>query len=280
MAFIKPSSEGEQFLKQVLFFQQYLGMRIFFYHIIDKPSLFEKILHAQRIKNLKTDAQVDLRCFIKSLVPPAAFENMAFRIKTGRSLPILLRQSKKGGYEFILIDKNKPGSPLSTDETDKLISRSYCPVMVCNRYYSPGEINEIIIPIDILQTTKKKLLWATYFAKKFNAKITIVSALSLNIDERKSLVWRNSQKLKYMLTQRGIDCEVEILKAKGQEKHQVILNFIKKKKPGLVIIRTHQESSMAGTHIGKFVSELIHGCSMPVFTVNRFMHPLPLDFEI
>jgi nucleotide-binding universal stress UspA family protein len=280
LAFIQPSSEGELLFKQVLFFQQALEMRIFFYHIIDKPSFIDKIFHAQRTKNLKTDAMVDLRCFVKSQAPHGIFNQMAFRVKTGKPLPILLRQSKKGGYEFILIDKNKPGSPLNIDETDRLISRSFCPVMVCNRHYPLNEIKEIVIPIDMLQTTKKKLLWATYFARKFNAKITIVSALSLNIDERKSLVWRNSQKLKYMLTQRGIDCEVEILKAKGQEKHQVILDFIHQRQPGLVIIRTHQESSMAGTHIGKFVSELIHGCPMPVFTVNRFLTPMPTDFDI
>jgi nucleotide-binding universal stress UspA family protein len=280
LALIKPTREGESFLKQVLFFHQSLGMRIFFYQIIEEPSLFNKIFHAQRIKNLKTDALVDLRCFIKSLTPPTALDQMTFRVKSGQSLPILLRQSKRGGYEFILLDKHKSGSQLNTDEIDKLISRSFCPVMVCNRYYPLEEIKEIIIPIDILQSTRKKLLWATYFAKKFNAKITIISALTLNIETKQSLVWRNSQKLKHMLTQRGIDCDVEILKAAGKAKQDVILDFIKEKKPGMVILRTHQESSMAGTRIGKFVSEIIHGCPMPVFTVNRFLHPLPVDFEI
>ncbi|MDD2380564.1 MAG: universal stress protein [Mariniphaga sp.] len=278
LTLVNPSEEGKLFLNQIIFFQQSLDMRIFFYHIVGRPSLFEKIFHARRTKDLKTDALVSLRCFINNLVPPAALNNMTFRVKTGHPLPILLRQSKKGGYEFILIEKNKPGSTLSKDDINRLVSRAFCPVMLCNRNHQLKKIKEIIIPVDILHSTKKKLLWATYFAKKYNARVIIVSALAFNIEEKKSLAWRNSQKLKHLLTQRGIDCELEVLKAINQEKQQVILDFINKRNPGMVIIRTHQDSSKTGTYIGKFVSDLIQGCSMPVFTVNRTKHPLPADF--
>jgi len=35
------------------------------------------------------------------------------------------------------------------------------------------------------------------------------------------------EKLKIMLQQRGIECKVKILNALGQEKHNIILNFIR-----------------------------------------------------
>ncbi len=59
-----------------------------------------------------------------------------------------------------------------------------------------------------------------------------------------------------------------------QNKHQAILEYINKEKPELVIIRTHQESIFAETNIGKFVSEIVHGCTMPVFTVNYSQKPI------
>ncbi len=229
---------------------------------------------------MKADALEDLKLRIQKDVPPALKKKFSYRIKTGRRpLPVLIRQSKRGGYEFLLIGKGVSGSCLSREETDKLISRTFCPVMLINPEHKTEKIKKIIIPVDILQSTKKKLLWATYFAKKFQATIIIVSALSVNIETRQSLAWRNSQKLKHMLNQRGVNCTVEILKAKGQEKHQVILEYILHEKPDMVIIRTHQESSRTGTHIGRFVSEIIHNCPAPVFTVNRFLNPMPVDFD-
>ena len=280
LALIPPTKEGKLLLNQSLFFQQSLGMRIFVYHIIDKPSLFEQLFHAKRANHYKSNELVKLRRFIEESIPEKSLNQFTYRIKTGDPLSVLQRQSKKGGYEFIIIDKCEQGSTLDPDDTDKLISRTFCPVMTVNRNYQINNVKRIVIPVDILQTTKKKLLWATFFAKKFDAQVTIISALTMNIDIKKSLAWRNAEKLKHMLSQRGVKCDVEILKAKGQEKHNLVLDYIAREKPELVIIRTHQESRLAGTHIGKFVSEIVHGCQMPVFTVNRFLNPTPVDFEV
>jgi nucleotide-binding universal stress UspA family protein len=280
LAFVPPTEEGKLILKQALFFRRWLGMRLFIYHIIDKPALFKKIIVPKRAITRRNDSLNSLQDFVTHIASPEDMEHITFRIKEGNPLSVLLKQSKNGGYEFMAVAKNKGGSGLEPDDFDKLISRSYCPVMALNNAYQMSEINKIVIPVDISQSTQKKLLWATYFAKKFDAKVTIVSALGINIETKQSLAWRNAEKLKHMLTQRGIECDVEILKATGQEKHAMIIEYIEKEKPGLVIIRTHQESKLSGIQIGKFVSEIIHGCSMPVFAVTQFMHPMPIDFEL
>jgi nucleotide-binding universal stress UspA family protein len=280
LALIPPQTESDSVLKQVLFFQKSLNMRVFIYNIIDNPSIIDRIIHAKRTRNMRNDALNELRNFIYVRTSSSQKNQLTFRIKTGKTLPILTRQSKKGGYEFLMVDKSETGSGLKPDELERLISRAYCPVLSLNNGHTIKEIKNIVIPVDISQSTKKKLLWATYFAKKFGAEITIVSALGLNIDTKKSLAWRNAEKLKHMLTQRGVTCKVEILKAFGKEKHEVILDYLEKVKPGLVILRTHQESNLAETQIGKFVSSLVKGCKMPVFTVNRFIQPIPVDFGI
>lgn len=280
LALVSPVKTDEPVLKQSLFFQRELGMRVFIYNIVEKPSLFEKIFHAKRTKNLRNELLEQLRAFVEKIAPAESLNHLSYRVKMGNPLRILIRQSKNGGYEFIIIEKNGAASTLDREETDKLISRSYCPVMTINKDFLVEDIKKIIIPIDISQSTQKKLLWATYFAKKFGAEITIVTALTMNIEARQSLAWRNAEKLKHMLSQRNVECRVEILKARGEQKHKVILNYIEQEKPGLVIIRTHQESNMSGTQIGKFVSELVHGCQAPVFTVNRYLYPMPVDFEL
>lgn len=164
---------------------------------------------------------------------------------------------------------------MSRNEIDKFISRSHCPVLAVRKDFPASKISKIVIPIDISQTTKKHLYWATFFAKEFNAQIQIVSALNINIDETKSLAFRNAEKIKKMLIERGIKCEVKILKVHSQKKHKIILDYIGKEKPELVIIRKHQESMFSGKKIGDFVSEIIHGCQMPVFAVGGTTKELP-----
>jgi nucleotide-binding universal stress UspA family protein len=280
LALVPPCDEGAIILQQVLFFQQALGMQIFVYHIIEKPSFFEKLFHAKRAKNMKLDALNKLREFTEKTVPANARKYFTYRIKYGNTLPVLLRQSKKGGYEFIIVNKSGTTCAMDTSELDKLISQAQCPVMVVSKDHLVTEINKILIPVDVLQSTPKKLLWATYFAKKYNAKVVIVSALTINIEKKQSLAWRNAEKLKYLLVQRGIQCEVIIIKAPGLEKHNVILDYIQNEKPGMIILRTHQEAGSSNSQIGGFVSKLVHESNVPVFTVNKSITPMPVDFEI
>lgn len=280
LALIPNGEDGIQLLKQAAFFQQTLGMKVFLYRIIETPSLFSRIFHAKKEKKERKQALKELREFASASIPENIIRHFTYRIKGGRKLPVLLRQSKRGGYEFIITCKDGMENCLETTDLDKLISRSAIPVMTVSKKHHISSINHILIPVNVLQTTRKKLLWATYFAKKYNAKITIVSVLSLNIELKHSLAWRNAEKLKHMLTQRGISSEVVIIKESEKDKHDVIIDYIEKEKPDMVIIRTHQESSQKDMQIGKFVSHVVHGSKVPVFTVNRFLQPMPIDFEI
>ena len=75
--------------------------------------------------------------------------------------------------------------------------------------------------------------------------------------------------LKEMLASRKIDCKTKILKVHGQEKDKVILKYIKEAKPDLVIIRIHKEFTTRPKKLGKFVTGIIHGTDVPVFTVGN-----------
>ena len=280
VVYLSPDNDGKLILQQALFFQQTLGMRVFICSINKKPLLLKKFFNPVNKRYINNITPEELREFTKSSIPAKALEHFSFRVKTGKRLPLLIRQSNKGGYEFIIVDKSNSESALNPGEIDKLISHSYCPVMTVHKNYPVKEIKKIVIPVDVTQSTKKKLLWATYFAKKYKAKVIIVSALTLNLDIKKSLVYKNSETIKTMLTKRGVECEVKILNAPGQEKHKVILNFIREENTDMVIIRTHQESNLLNDRIGKFVSELVHRCEIPVFTVNSYIPAIPDDFVL
>ena len=279
LALIPQSKEGEAILQQVLFFRKSLKMRIFVLNLIQPFSTFSKWFRVKILEQKITEAKEQLKNFIENSIQKNIPDEVIVRIIAGEVIPTLIKESKNGGYEFIIIDKSaeKTTGILTTNEVDKVISRSFCPVLAINKNFPVNDIKKIVIPIDISQTTKKRLWWATFFAKKYGAKVYIVSALNINIPETKSLAYKNAAKIRTMLTERGVSCEVKILKVHQQEKHRVILNYIEEENPELVIIRTHQESMFSDASIGKFVSEIVHGCKMPVFTVAH-SQPLPVDF--
>ena len=275
LALIPQNQEGELVLKEALYFQQILGMRIVVFNVLKAPSILSRTFQTGRIESLKDKAKQSLKDFVKNAIQKEIPKNIIFAINEGDIVSNLIRESKEGGYDFIIVDKSK-SSFKSTPQwykIDKFISRSHCPVLTINKDFPARKIKKILIPIDISQSAKKRLLWASLFAKKFNAKIQIVSALNINISETKSLAFKNAEKIKYLLWDQGIECDVKILRIHKQEKHKAILKYINEEKPDLVILRTHQDLIFSGTNIGKFVSEIVHGCKMPVFTVNYSRKP-------
>lgn len=281
LAFVPKNKDGELILNQALYYQQALGMRIFVLNIIKVFSILPNKFRIKKNLKLKNNALQELNIFVKNTLQKELPDNVILRIKFGNIVQNLINESRKGGYEFIIIDKSKGNykGALTRSQVNKIINNSYCPVLIFNREFPINNVNKIIIPVDISQTTKKRLLWATMFAKKFNARIQIVYALTINIDEKKSLAFRNAEKIKKMLIESGVECDVKILKVHNQEIHKVILNYIEEEKPGMVIIRIHQESIFSDAKIGKFVSEIIHGCKVPVFTVGDSKQTPLADFE-
>lgn len=281
LALIPHCKEGEILLQQVRFFQQSLQNRVFLLHIIRPISWLTHNFQKRKALEIRMEARETFRQFTENVLGKEIPDDYILRLKEGKPMCTLVNESKKGGYEFIMIDKSAddyPGS-LKKQKVDRMISRSACPVLTVNKNVPVSEIKKIIIPIDISQRTKKRLYWATYFAKKCRSKIHIVSALNVDISETKSLAFRNAEKIKTMLNSRGVDCLITVLKLQKQKRHEVILKFIQEQNPDLVIIRTHQNSGIHTPGIGNFVSEIVHGCSKPVFAVGHSTEHLPPVFE-
>lgn len=270
LAHIPQNRNGELILKQALFFQQKLGMRIFLMDIIKPGSLFLRNPNSTRNKIRHQGALNKFTQFVKNHLQAEIPNNIMLRIGWGNVINTLITESEEGGHEFVILDKSEKqnAEDLSKADIDKYISKSHCPVLTINKTYPITEIKRIFIPIDISQHTKKRLYWATFFAKKLDAKIQIVSALNADIKESTSLASKKAESLKEMLQNRGVECDIKILKVHGQERHHAVIKYIEQEKPDMVIIRTHRESKFTGKKIGTFVSEIVHCCKMPVFTVG------------
>ncbi|MFV0590883.1 MAG: universal stress protein [Draconibacterium sp.] len=270
LALISPNKEGETVLKEALYLQKTLRVKLVILNVIKEPGFFERNFQPEETELTLKKAKEELTEFVEKVVENKLPDTIVISVRAGNPVNVLLEKSKSDSLEFLLIDKsnsNYPGA-MTKEEVDELISLSRCPVLTVNKDFGVPKIKNIAIPIDITQSTKKRLLWASFLARRFNAKITILSALKANINEKKSLALKNAQKIRHLMWDHNIECDIKILRTHDQEAHQAILEYIKEEKPELVIIRTHQESIFSNTQIGVFVSEIVHGSKLPVFTVN------------
>lgn len=273
LAVVPLTDEGKIVLKQAIYLQTVIPYRIFVLNIIPAVSALKHLFGSRKEKELKDEALKKLTKFLKDFYKGEIPENVIPHILMGDLVQTLVRQAQSGDFYFMILKRSlhKKGIPnlLEQNDIDKIIGHSHCPVLSINEDSTPENLKNILIPIDISESTEKKLLWASLFAQKAKAKIQIISALKINIDEQKSLASKNANAIQEMLLERGIDSEVTVLKVHEKVKHEAVLNYIETKNTDMVIIRKHQVASYENTTIGEFAKEIIHRSAVPVFIVSQ-----------
>lgn len=267
------TDDGKIVLRQALYLQKSLSFRIFVLNAIPPPPALKRLFGSVKTKELKDEALTNLTAFVNDFFEGNIPANVILKVMTGNLVNILIKQARSGDFYFMILKRSthQKGIPnlLDQGEIDQIIGHSFCPVLTINKDSTPEHLKSILIPIDISENTDKKLLWASLLARKTKAKIHVVSALNINMDEQKSLAAKNAEKIKSMLLERGIECKVEVLKVHNQVKQELVLNYIATNHPEMVIIRKHHIASYANTTIGDFAKEIIHGSTVPVFTVSQ-----------
>lgn len=273
LALVPLNDDGKIVLKQATILQKVIDCRVFVLHVIPPIPFFTRHFNSGKVKELKDAAIRELANFVGNFYGGEIPGNVILKVIAGNLAPTLIKLGQGEDFLFMILKKSSHqrgiSDLLNQHEMDSVIAHSFCPVLSINEDSTPEKIKNILIPIDISEGTNKRLLWASMFAKKTGAGIQVVSALNINIDEHKSLAAKNAEKIKLMLHERGIPCDVEILKVHGRVKHEMVLSYINEKKSDFVIIRKHHVSAKFTTTIGDFAEEIIHGSQIPVFTVSQ-----------
>ncbi len=275
LSFVQPGNSGAKVLDETLRLQKILDLHVSVLNVARPLSLVEKNIKGQSQDKIVYESKKELVSFVEGRTNNGQDGFIDIDVKVGRIDSVLTNEANSGKFEFILIDKAVCAEDSeSKRHIDNIVSGSECPVLTIGEKSGISSIKNIAIPIDISQSTHKRLRWAQFFAKKFDARVTIVSVLNYDIKVENSLAYKNANKIKHLFWEQNIDCEVRVLPANGQKKENIILDYVEKERPDLMIIRTHQHHITAFSSIRKFVSEIIHGSSIPVLSVNYTPNPI------
>ena len=263
--------EGEIAMEQGMKFHEVFGSKLIIMNIIPRNRPLIRLTRnetpGKTLEKAHNRLEEFVRKFFNGEIPP--FVNL--QVRCGRLIPTIIDASKDFSSQLIIIKKSKRiiGSfaAFRRNNADKLIGQSFCPVLTISENFTHEGIREIVMPVDITKKTDDKVRWAIFLAKSFNARVTIISVLDINIETRTSLAYRKAVSIEEQLQSEKIDCDVLLITETSGYHYESFLNQVSKVNPDLIIIMTHEESLLFGEYIGAFAREVIHRAEQPVFNV-------------
>ena len=164
------TDEGKIVLKQAIYLQKIISFRIFVLNVIPPISFLNRHFNSQKVEELKKEAFQKLNDFVKDFFGGEIPEKVILKVSMGNLVPILIKHTQSDDFLFIVLKRSMHQKGISNlldqNEMDKIIAHSQCPVLSVNEESTQGELKTILVPIDISESTKKRLLWASMFAKK------------------------------------------------------------------------------------------------------------------
>jgi len=258
-------------IQQAMIFHEVYGSKIILLHVETEFSVFHKLLRPDRLKKHIKRAKKKLKKYAKNYFGGEVPDFISMQVSTGELVQEILLAAKNTKCDLIIISKGERIASrlsfLKNENADKLISGAVCPVLTISGKHTETGIKNILIPVDITKKITSKVARVKCLAKKFNAKVHVVSVLNLDIPPLKSLAYRKALEIENSILEEGLEVNVELLMSNKRSMHDVVLSHIDKLKPDLVLMMTHQESILFDNYIGKFAGEIIHRSESPVFNL-------------
>lgn len=263
--------EGEIAIEQAFKFHEVFGSKLIIMNVIPRARQRTGFLTRETPTQVLEKAYIKLEEFVRRFFKGELPEFVNLQVRCGDLISSIIEASKEFSSQLIIIKKSSriigKFAAFRRHNADKLIGQSFCPVLTISENFTHEGIREIVMPVDISKKTDDKVRWAIYLAKSFNARVTIISVLDINIETRTSLAYRKAVSIEEQLEAENIDCKVHLITEPSGKHSEVFLRQVEKVNPDLIIIMTHEESILFGEYIGPFAREVIHRAIQPVFNV-------------
>ena len=126
----------------------------------------------------------------------------------------------------------------------------------------------MVVPLDLTQKTRKKISSAILFAKHYDMKICLVSALIGGIKTRESRIFKKLKQAKQTIEDSGIKCGMKLFPRSDITPYQRVLEYSHQIKASLIMVMTHQEGFTFDNYIGAFAHHIINESDIPVLSLT------------
>ncbi len=266
------SGDGEDALKQAVFFKKKMGSKVTLIHVTPAASNLKSLVQTELNKRLQARAMVRLIRFAKIQFRGRIPDYVDLRVEIGQHVSKIIEIANKESYDLVIIRKNERieglVGKLKKHSADKIVQEINCPVLSVKDRWTYRGVRNILVPIDVRRQSRDLLNWSVYLGKKLNAKITLISVLSVKIELEKSLAYKKAKLLERSIRAEGIICEARIFENEGEDKIESLLQYAKHEKADLVLAQGAQEVLFGDSESENFTSRLLHDSIKPVLRLE------------
>ncbi len=266
------SGDGEDALKQAVFFKKKMNSKITLIHVTPAASNLQSLVQNELNKRLQARAMVRLIRFAKIQFKGRIPEYVDLRVEIGQHVSVIIELANKENYNLVIIRKNERieglVGKLKKHSADKIVQEINCPVLSVKDRWTYRGVRNILVPVDIRQQSRDLLNWSIYLGKKLNSRITLISVLNVKIELEQSLAYKKAKLLERSIRDEGIQCEARIIENEDNDKIESLLQYAKQEKADLVLAQGAQDILFGDAQSENFTSRLLHDSIKPVLRLE------------
>jgi nucleotide-binding universal stress UspA family protein len=194
-------------------------------------------------------------------------------ISKGKAYDKVVEVSQSLNAQFIVIGSNSADLNdrvgFLGSNTSRIIRSSSVPVITVSTKIST-DIKTVILPLDLTKQTQQKVAKAIQFARGFNAKIKIVSALLTSDPYIVKQLTIQMNVVHKFVSEHYDNCTADFVF--GNEKTDtyasLLMKFAKEKNGDIIAIMTQQETKLMKFFIGTTAMDIVFNSDIPVLSVT------------
>jgi len=194
-------------------------------------------------------------------------------ISKGKAYDKVVEVSQSLNAQFIVIGSNSADLNdrvgFLGSNTSRIIRSSSVPVITVSTKIST-DMKTVILPLDLTKQTQQKVAKAIQFAREFNAKIKIVSALLTNDPYIVKQLTLQMNVVHKFVSEHYDNCSADFVF--GDEKTDtyasLLMKFAKEKNGDIIAIMTQQETKLMKFFIGTTAMDIVFNSDIPVLSVT------------
>ncbi|MFV0268821.1 MAG: universal stress protein [Draconibacterium sp.] len=263
---------GINSIRQALILSRKFDSKVTLLYVAPRFSMLGKYYRPMERLHYKREAFARFKKFVKDFFDQGIPGFIRLKLRKGSLQKWVVSFIHRAKYDLVVINKrlgnDASGLRKWSDQVSQMVAEAYCPVVTFDGVPSEEEKHKILVPIDIRRRYNHNVKWAAELAKKYNAKIHLMSVLNEKMKRENSSIHIKIWKIEDWLLKQDIACETTLLRGDEKEMHKIVPDFINESKPDMVVIMTNQEVLINIKSIGKMASNVIKQSEYPVFTIT------------
>ncbi len=259
-------------LDQACVFAKLDNAKIFLLSVIEERSAMDSLFLDDNSHELKKKVHNRLKELAEKFSKQYLID-MEIMVAQGKIYNKINEAAEMVDADLIIMGTN--GSPEGRikrfigSNAERVVRLSKCPVMTIKGNTIKAKCKNIILPIDTEKESKEKVTYALNYARKWGAKIHLISVLLRENSGARKKLEMNLNQLESFLISAGVSCTSNLIEGDNKQNlGDFIFDFQKNFDYGIFMIMTKKEELSLSKNISVTSRYIINNSPIPVMSIR------------